>query len=288
MSNELQLLTTREFNGHVLDCYVDPEQEDKSEFWATREQIGRLLGYRHPRKAIKDIHLRNKERLDMFSKTVELPKLFNGAQVEPTFRNEPIATVYNFKGLLEICRYSNQPNANAVIDVLWDIADEIRRTGMYIADKAAFAEMIERCLVLERKVDAMERQLQQEHSFSVLGHTVSASSKCITFKDAASFLSQHGVEMGQNRLYKHCRDKKLLCSRRGRQWNRPTQKALERGLFNVEFNGGLNVITLITPQGLKHLTDEFMAEKYPLLMLIDGGGNFPTTIERSNYERDYQ
>ena len=39
--------------------------------------------------------------------------------------------MYNFKGLLEICRYSNQPVANQVIDVLWDIADEIRRTGSY-------------------------------------------------------------------------------------------------------------------------------------------------------------
>ena len=39
--------------------------------------------------------------------------------------------VYNFKDLLEICRYSNQPKANAVMDFLWAVADEIRRTGSY-------------------------------------------------------------------------------------------------------------------------------------------------------------
>ncbi len=260
MSSELQLLTTREFNGHVLDCYVEAEQEDKGDFWATREQIGQLLDYENPRVSIANIHNRNKERLDKFSRVINLI----------TEAGQRTATVYNFKGLLEICRYSNQPNANAVIDVLWDIADEIRRTGMYVTDKAAFAEMLKRCSALERKVEAMERQLQQEHSFSVLGHTVSASEECVTFKDAASFLSQHGVEMGQNRLFKHCRDNHLLCSRKGRQWNRPTQKAMERGLFNVEFHGG--VITLITPQGLKHLTDELMTEKYPLLVLMEAGG----------------
>ena len=273
MGTELQLLTTREFNGYTLDCYIDPEQEDKSEFWATREQIGRLLGYSKPDASIRVIHQRNQERLDKFSTSIKLIRV-EGSR---TVTREVI--MYNFKGLLEVCRYSNQPNANAVIDVLWEIADEIRRTGMYLTDKAAeaylnnpelFAEMIERCSALERKVEAMEMQLKEEHSFSVLGHTVSANEGCVTFKDAASFISQHGVEMGQNRLYKHCRDKKLLCSRRGRQWNRPTQKAIERGLFNVEFNGGLNVITLITPQGLKHLTDEFMTEKYPLLMLMEG------------------
>lgn len=278
--NELQLLTTREFNGHVLDCYVEPEQGRSGDFWATRTQIGELLGYENPRDAIKDIHERHRERLDKFSTQRKMRLHEQNRTITRT------VVMYDFKGLLEVCRYSNQPNANAVIDVLWDIADEIRRTGMYLTDKAAdayfhnpelFAEMIKRCSALERKVSAMERQLKQEHSFSVLGHTVSANEGCVTFKDAASFLSQRGVEMGQNRLYKHCRDKKLLCSRRGRQWNRPTQKALERGLFNVEFNGGLNVITLITPQGLKHLTDEFMTEKYPMLMLIDGGGNFTPT-----------
>ena len=37
--NDLQLITSREFNGYTLDCYVEPEQEAKEAFWATREQI---------------------------------------------------------------------------------------------------------------------------------------------------------------------------------------------------------------------------------------------------------
>ena len=39
--------------------------------------------------------------------------------------------MYSFRGLLEICRYSNQPKADAVMDFLYDLADEIRRTGSY-------------------------------------------------------------------------------------------------------------------------------------------------------------
>ena len=27
--NDLQLITSREFNGYTLDCYVEPEEEDK-------------------------------------------------------------------------------------------------------------------------------------------------------------------------------------------------------------------------------------------------------------------
>ena len=125
MSKDLELVVSKEFEGVTLDCYVEPEQTDKSNFWATRTQIGQLLGYENPRDAIKDIHERHRERLDKFSTQRKL-RLHEENRV---VTREVI--MYDFKGLLEICRYSQQPNANAVIDVLWDIADEIRRTGKY-------------------------------------------------------------------------------------------------------------------------------------------------------------
>ena len=50
----MDLLTTREFNGIALDCYKADNETDG--FWATREQIGRLLEYENPRMAIAKIH----------------------------------------------------------------------------------------------------------------------------------------------------------------------------------------------------------------------------------------
>ena len=119
MTSNMQLVKSAQFNGIQFDCYAQDEQQDISDFWATREQIGQLLEYAEPNNAITFIHKRNKERLDKFSTSVKL------TQVEGN------RTVYNFKGLLEICRYSNQLKANTVIDFLWEIADEIRRTGSY-------------------------------------------------------------------------------------------------------------------------------------------------------------
>ena len=129
--------------------------------------------------------------------------------------------------------------------------------------------MAARCTALERKIEAMEQVMNKRYSLSVLGETVLAQTGAISFKDGASFLSQHGVSTGQNRLFKYCREKKLLCSRKGRQWNKPTQKAIDAGLFNVEISGGFNTITLITPRGLQYLTDELIAEKYPLLAMLE-------------------
>ena len=115
----MELVTTREFNGVALQCYRDEVNQD--DFWATREQIGQLLEYEYPREAIGKIHQRNKDRLDHFSSEVTLT----------TEAGTRLTTVYNFKGFLEICRFSNQPKANAVIDFAWNVMDEIRRTGSY-------------------------------------------------------------------------------------------------------------------------------------------------------------
>lgn len=125
MGSNLQVVATREFNGIRIECYQEDGQIDPTEFYATREQIGQALGYVDPDVAIRKIHMRNKERLDKFSTSTKLVRVEGDRTVTRDVR------VYNFKGLLEICRYSQQPNANRVIDVLWDIADEIRRTGSY-------------------------------------------------------------------------------------------------------------------------------------------------------------
>ena len=42
----MDLLMTRQFNGVTLDCYRNNLNSD--DFWATREQIGRLLEYEYP------------------------------------------------------------------------------------------------------------------------------------------------------------------------------------------------------------------------------------------------
>jgi phage antirepressor YoqD-like protein len=140
----------------------------------------------------------------------------------------------------------------------------------YMNNPELFAEMAKRCTALERKVDEMEHTLNERYPVYVLGEVVMAQTGSIPFKDGAAFLSQHGVPTGQNRLFKYCREKKLLCSCKGKQWNRLTQKAIDAGLFNVEISGGFNAITMITPAGLKYLTDELIAQNYPLLAKLEG------------------
>lgn len=131
----MELVATKQFGDVAFQCYQDSnqdssEQEVRNEFWATREQIGQLLEYGYPREAISKIHERHPERLDKFSKTIRLADMKSQSQADSSF-NPHDTMVYSFKGLLEICRFSNQPKADAVMDFLWEVADEIRRTGSY-------------------------------------------------------------------------------------------------------------------------------------------------------------
>ena len=143
----LELVKQADFNGVEFDCYVEPGQEDKGNFWATREQIGRLLEYAEPRDAIAKIHHRNHERLDKFSGVVKLST--------PSGMQE--TTVYSFKGLLEICRYSNQPKADAVMDWLFEVADEIRRTGSYtLRDEREYLSLSEMRIRVQSRTNELE------------------------------------------------------------------------------------------------------------------------------------
>ena len=107
-------------------------------------------------------------------------------------------TVYSFKGLLEVCRYSNQPKANDVMDFLWNIADEIRKTGSYGVNKTdlmptehtAQLEMKKRELdikgaeILKAMLDAPAFLLTDE-SKAVIGHEIV---KLITGKEMIMML----------------------------------------------------------------------------------------------------
>ncbi|MBR0253601.1 MAG: hypothetical protein IJQ99_00625 [Synergistaceae bacterium] len=274
----MNLLVTKNFNGIKLDCYKAEDGSD--DFWATREQIGRLLGYKDPIDSIKKIHKRNRERLEKFSRKVELRKYFNEGQIVPPFKNEPITTVYNFRGLLEICRWSNQLKANAVIDFLWDVADDIRKHGMYISDKVqdtfksnhdAFDVLVKKYVAEKEKVRELQEQIDKDMQYTNVGKIVLALPGSITFADAAKLFAQHGFDIGRNRLLKLCREMNLLCEQKC-QKNRPTQKGIKKGIVNIEIDlsGGVRFTTrpMLTPDGVKEMYRVLQALQRPLELLF--------------------
>ncbi len=261
----MEVLTTKKFGNVELACYKAENEAD--EFWATREQIGRLLGYEHPMRSIANLHNRYKERLDKFSTVINL------MTVEGTRTITRDMTVYNFKGLLEICRYSNQPVANQVIDFLWEVADEIRRTGAYVSDKALrnpefIRGLVARLDAIEAENKELRERMDKDLACTTLGKIVMSSTNAYTVQSAAQVLAQHGIPIGQNRLYQRFRKDKLLCSRKGKQYNKPTQKAIEQGLLGLQANTTVFSV-VVMPKCLAKLADKLTEEYMPIVYLVD-------------------
>ena len=63
---------------------------------------------------------------------------------------------------------------------------------------------------------------------------VSVSSGTILIGELAKILKGNGIEIGQNRLFEKLRQDGYLIKRQGTDYNAPTQRAMELGLFRVK------------------------------------------------------
>lgn len=68
----------------------------------------------------------------------------------------------------------------------------------------------------------------------IFADAVSASERSILVGELAKLLRQNGVEIGQNRLFDWMRKNGFLIRRQGTDYNMPTQKAMEMGLFEIK------------------------------------------------------
>lgn len=104
--NELKLVKSAGFGEIQCDFYGDGK-----EFYVTREQIGMALEYSDPQKAIGNLHNAHKERMEKYS----FLESRNGRNIY----------FYNRKGVMELCRWSQQPKADAFMDFCWEVMDSL-------------------------------------------------------------------------------------------------------------------------------------------------------------------
>lgn len=102
----------------------------------------------------------------------------------------------------------------------------------------------------------------------IFADAVSASERSILVGELAKLLRQNGVEIGQNRLFDWMRQKGFLIRRQGTDYNMPTQKAMELGLFEIKEtsvvhsagNVTINKTPKVTGKGQVYFINRFLAE----------------------------
>ena len=157
-------------------------------------------------------------------------------------RQEMIAVTES--GLYSIILLSRKPEAKKFKRwVTHEVLPTIRKHGAYVTP-AKLEELMNdpdswiKVLTALKEERAAKERLQLEATENkpkvIFADAVSVSEGTILIGELAKILKGNGIEIGQNRLFEKLRQDGYLIKRKGTDYNAPTQRAMELGLFRVK------------------------------------------------------
>ena len=86
----------------------------------------------------------------------------------------------------------------------------------------------------QEKRKELETKIEQDKPKVLFAESVEAAKTSILIGELAKLLKQNGINIGQNRLFEWLRNNGYLIRRQGSDYNMPTQRAMEMGLFEIK------------------------------------------------------
>ena len=166
----------------------------------------------------------------------------------------------------QICMIQRTPEGKAVrqylvdLEKAWNTPEQVMARALKIANQS-----IE---TLKTKNIALVAANERMRPKEVFADAVATSHTSILIGDLAKLLKQNGVDIGQKRLFIWMRDNGYLIKRKGSDWNMPTQKSMELGLFEVKESTvnnpdgsiRINKTTKVTGKGQQYFINKFLVE----------------------------
>lgn len=88
--------------------------------------------------------------------------------------------------------------------------------------------------IAKDKIMRLETKVEEDKPKVLFADAVSAAHTSILVGEFAKLLRQNGADIGQNRLFAWLRDNGYLIRRGGTDYNMPTQRSMEMGLFDIK------------------------------------------------------
>ncbi|MCD7724913.1 MAG: phage antirepressor KilAC domain-containing protein [Clostridiales bacterium] len=108
----------------------------------------------------------------------------------------------------------------------WNTPEQVMARALKMADRTIESLKTENAALVEDN----QRMKPKE----IFADAVSTSKTSILVGELAKILKQNGYETGEKRLFEQLRRYGYLISRKGTDYNMPTQKSLEMGLFEIK------------------------------------------------------
>ena len=218
MTNEI---TTLQFNNDQFG-QLRAIQDESGEPWFVAKDICNALGLANTTEALRGLDD------DEVSNFINSEVAQNGGRA-PRIINEP--------GFYKLVLKSRKPEAKAFQRwVTHEVLPSIRKKGGYIAaapDETPEQIMARAVLLAQDTIARQKAQIEELKPKALFADAVAASDGTCLVGELAKMMRQNGVQIGQNRLFEKLRQDGYL-GKSGSNYNVPTQRAMEMGLFRIK------------------------------------------------------
>ncbi len=215
--NKLELFNFRTQQVRTVLIENDP--------WFVGKDIATILGYAKTADAVR-------KHIDKEDKGVFVLETPGGKQ--------PV-TIINESGLYSLILSSKMPDAKVFKRwVTSEVLPAIRKHGAYMTDEKAFDVVHNKtglADLLQQAADQLKQkdiEIAEMKPKALFADSVATSHTTILIGELAKILRGNGIDIGANRLFAWMREHGYLINRKGSDWNMPTQKSMDLGLFKIK------------------------------------------------------
>ena len=215
--NKLELFNFRTQQVRTVLIENDP--------WFVGKDIATILGYAKTADAVR-------KHIDKEDKGVFVLETPGGKQ--------PV-TIINESGLYSLILSSKMPDAKVFKRwVTSEVLPTIRKHGAYMTDEKAFDVVHNKtglADLLQQAADQLKQkdiEIAEMKPKALFADSVATSHTTILIGELAKILRGNGIDIGANRLFAWMREHGYLINRKGSDWNMPTQKSMNLGLFKIK------------------------------------------------------
>lgn len=219
--NEVKVFNNMEF-GSIRILNIDNEP------WFVGKDVAESLGYSNTRKALLD-HIDSEDK---------------GVTKCDTLKGKQEMTIINESGLYSLILSSKLPNAKKFKRwVTSEVLPSIRKHGAYMTEDTLEEALTSPDFLIrlatelkeeQQKRRAVELKNEEMKPKAIFADAVSASQTSILVGELAKILKQNGINTGGTRLFSWLRENGYLIKRKGTDYNMPTQKSMDLGLFEIK------------------------------------------------------
>lgn len=156
-----------------------------------------------------------------------------------------------------------------MIEVMLDNPDFLIKALIELKESRKNTEL------LNRKNLILQKEIEEDRPKVLFAESVSNSDDLMLIRGLAKLIKQNGVDIGEKRLYAWLRKGNYLISKKGSDYNMPTQKSMDLGLFKVvegviNSNNGFIMTTRttkVTGKGQEYFINKFIKMKEEMQVL---------------------